>query len=320
MKKRILSFFIVVLTALSISMNSFAAGLDKLDFNGVNDFSIEAQGINNWYYQCGNGTSYDSYSSMVISSGRWARLNDSNQITNNIYRDSMQPNAGAYAWTARVWVAPYDGTVNVGINGNLRRGSTASRVEATARIAHTNSEFLEYTYADNTSGKLWSGSVGAGDTVGIANAYNLEVAVKKGDRLYFEVTTSNISNGEVLWNPTVSYIQAVSFSVDGETKDSISEVATGDVITCEIYNKNTITEATDIYLVAYDKLGRLRAIGGATSFDVSNTSNRKAEATISMPSLSEGESYEGWKVGFIALTQMPGRFYPMLPANDLFLK
>jgi len=321
MKKRVLSFITVVFMVLSsFVLNSYAAGIDKVDFNGVNDYSLEAQGINNWYYQYGNGTNYDKYGTMIISTGRWARLNDNNQVANNIYRDSMQPNAGSYAWTARVWVAPYDGVVNVGISGNLRRGSNASKAEATARIAHTDKEFKEYTYENNANGKLWTGTIGAGDTIGIENAYNHEITVSKGDRLYFEVSTSNISNGEIVWNPTVSYVQAVSFSVDNEIKDSINEIALGEAITCEVYDKNTITEPTSIFLVAYDELGRVRAMGNAATFDVSDDSIRKSEATVTMPTLNDGESYEGWKVGFMALTQTIGRFYPTIPANTVFLK
>lgn len=319
MKKRILGIILIVLSILSFAINSYAAGIEKIEFNAIEDFSITAQGTNNWYYQYGDGENYENYGTMVVSNSRWARLNDG-AIANYILNGTMQPGSGSYLKTARVWVAPYDGIVSVGVKGNIYRLSTKSQAEASVRIAHTDKNFKEYLYEANANGKLWNGTVGAGDTTGVADAYALEVAVSAGDRLYFEVSSANISSAEVIWNPTVSYIQAVNFSVNGEKKNAMSDVLSGDVLTCEVYDKYAITETSNIYLVVYDDMGRVRTIGNAATFDVGDTSDRKTEATVTMPTLSGEQTFKDWKVGFMAFTQTPGRYYSVIPANTLFLK
>ena len=289
--------------------------LEKLDFHAVNDFSLVAQGTNNWYYQYGNGTNYEKYSMMVVSNSRWARINDEKNIANFIMNNAMQPSGGSAAWTARVWVAPYDGVVRLGTDGSIRRQKTSSTAPATVRIAHTDSAYHEYTYEGNANGKLWSGSVDAGDTVGIANPYDLEVAVSKGDRLYFEMTSSAVANAELLWTPMVTYIEAASFSADGEAVDSIKEVNKGASVTCEMYDWR-IEEPAYVYPVLYDESGRMRAIGQPATFD---TDERKAEMAITVPSIGTSNSFDGWRISYIALTGMSGRYYPVT-ATSLSLK
>ena len=101
MKKRIISFITVVFMVLSsLLVNSYAAGIDKIDYNGVTDYSTEAQGINNWYYQYGNGTNYDQYGMMVLSSGSLKRNTKTTRRSLKLWASPISIPSSTTLWPA----------------------------------------------------------------------------------------------------------------------------------------------------------------------------------------------------------------------------
>ena len=115
--------------------------------------------------------------------------------------------------TVREWVAPYDGTVDIGGTVALIQDGGAARAQyATAdgvRVA---------IQQDGT--ELWSTTIGASDYTAKTPSGVTGVAVHRGDRLYFR--SQSVSDGkydQVAWDPVIAYQGVTSPTLDANNLD-----------------------------------------------------------------------------------------------------
>ncbi len=289
MKKQILKFILTAVFLIALTIPTMAAELD-LEYSGSADYSDVAQGTNSWFYQVKKeGKYYDMEYDTALDMLKWrkAELASGNYITAKM----MHPGSGNVA-TARVWEAPYSGVVTLTPNGNVCKSGIGGD-GITLRI-FKNTELIWEQFLEGT------------DNVGYT--YSLRCDVLAGDRVYFEIDGGVLDHyGATIWDPYIKYIQAACFSVGGTKVKSTSDLKNGNVVECTLYDgeKNVKGDAL-MYIVAYDKLGRLRNITAPKTVNLDNSVSRTDIAHITM---SGEESFENWKISLHVLTSEAGRYY-----------
>lgn len=301
MNKKLLGIIASWVMLIVSAIPAFAASYD-MEYVASDDYQTEAQGVNNWYYMVEKeGKFYEMYydADPGMKKWRYPDLASGNYITGSV----VHPGSNNVS-TARVWEAPFGGTVRLESNGNVRKDNTGGGNGITARILKNNDVLFE---------KFIEGTDGVGFN------YSLTVDVVAGDRIYF-VADGGTSDayGATAWNPIVKYSQAAVYSENDNVINKMSELAGGDVLKCTFYDTDSkISDEFLGYIVIYDDSGRLRQAGSPVTVDFAESEQRSAEFEIT---LNEQESYEGWSASLLILTSTPNRYYAMSYLDGLNLR
>ena len=308
MKNKLLCAVIITVMSLLFGANVSAEDIDY-EFDISMDFpdrksEVDNQGKDNWYYM------YQPKGAVEYEYLPWYQNND-----NYLYATTVSGNLAHYisgtvihpqpdSPTALVWQAPMTGNIEIDTIGNIRKQNGNYATGSTVTIKKN---------AQSVDGGeiLWTRNIEDSDTVGMsgdeANGH-ISIEVACGDRIYFEVNCSVASAAGVIWQPKISYLQASYYTSGGIAVTRIGDVEPESVLRCILYDKNSITVQSNIYLLVYDAEDRLRKVSFPQTFDVIE---REVGIEITMPALAEGESsYEGWQAYLYTITAEEGRYYP----------
>ena len=302
--KKIIGIILTIAIMLMCTAPAFAA--TKYEYTSSPDYA-EGQGTNNWYYMNSTAKVMGTYKEMTW--GEWGNIwktcyaysIDAGKASTYIADAGLQkPNLGSSI--AKVWEAPMTGSVHLSSNGGVKKNeSQAIGCTIAAKIykADANQE---------NAVLLWETEIAGTDNIGVN--YNLDVDIKRGERLFFEVMcVSTDAFGECRWDPVVTYNQAVSFSSKGEMIDSVSGGSESDTITCTFYDNDTIEEDMFAYFALYNDEGGMVNMA-SQRINVADWNTREVE--LSVPMLAGVESFEGWSADILLLTTESGRCYSVL--------
>lgn len=317
MFKKIISGVIASMLMLSSVVVVNAQEFQKLSFDSKKDWSM-TQGENSWYYQYTTDGTYTGYKNMTWatkgSNTTYHGSNATGAFVDNFYvKDNAMHIGGGNLKSARVWVAPYPGVVRVASAGNIRKLSNSSVGE----IIYAN--IVKTDKSQKNEKVLWSCGVKQGDNIGNGNTYSFDIEVDKGDRIYFEISGSSAANGGVYWETTVDYRQAAYFSKSGKQIGSVIELEDENIVDCVFYDQKNIEEDAKLYMVVYDRLGRMRKMSKVTDVDIDSFTDRQATLSVSMPKLAENETYSGWNIKLYGITANQGRYWPVEISGALCL-
>lgn len=151
-------------------------------YNAFRDYS-SLQGLNNWFYQRWNGTTYTDLTYTTTGS-KWYT-----PAENYIQVNSTGQHPGPTSDAVLKWVAPVAGSVS--ITGNVKKSDVTGGDGVVVAIVH------------NTT-QIYNQSIAYNDNVGYN--VNLTRTVAAGDALYFRVNrNSSTSYDGTAWTPIISY-------------------------------------------------------------------------------------------------------------------
>lgn len=324
MLKKIICLLTTVVIGMTSAAIAFAEEVvtepSKLSFNSYSDWVADTQGNNCWYYEYTTNGRYTGFKNATWRSKAGTTVgyygsDSSDKIIENFVAAQwgLHPASGASYMVARVWVAPYSGKVRLASVGNVRKGGQWAGKTVNATIAKTDSK-------KQNEEILWTKAILSADQIGEGNNYSIDVDVKQGDRIYFTVSTEINANGTTLWQTTVDYLQAAYFSSGGKEIKSVTELNEGSTLNCSVYENNVIRKDTKLFLAIYDNNGRMRAIGNTVTSDFSAEREGRADVSVVVPTLAEGESFEGWSVRLIGLVNSESEYWPVSVSNTICLK
>lgn len=260
---------------------------------------------NGWLCQYNTGEEMSSYANMEwkpqSKTSTWyefGRFNDAGNATNYISGTTFHPQNDAT--TAAVWVAPSSGRIHMESGVNIKKAN-ALGYDIDASIIKTSADI-------KTQETLWSETIKGTDNVGEAkNNYSIDIDVKAGERIYFQIACEKHAHAGTTWDPIVEYLQTSVFTVDETSVKNISEVKDGDSVKCMLYDKEDIEDPANAYLAVYDKTGALRRVVGPYDFEMSS-SDRYYNSKEVVMNFGE-ETYDGWKISLFILTTDTDRTY-----------
>lgn len=311
--KKAISLLLAVAVLCGVGINVCAATPEmKLSYEHKTDFpTTDAAGTNDWLYQYNPGEKYSEYVNLEwnASGTSYVRRDGSGNVDNYVSKWSLHP--GGPGPTAIVWVAPNSGRVRLTTNGGVcKSGDKGSEVFAS--IVHADSK------SENAK-QLWYKVIEGSDTTGTQNTYNIETDVKIGDKIYFEIDCNTTASAATVWNPQVTYVECLQYSVGNTRLSSVDEISSGAVVTAEYYREETMTETEKGYIVVYDDEGRLRNVGVPEEY-ILGASCKTHQMMVTLPTVSDGESYKDWQLSFVTLTTQSGRYFPTVDLDKLSLK
>ncbi|MBE7012131.1 MAG: hypothetical protein E7415_05610 [Ruminococcaceae bacterium] len=310
--KRFMSIALILILTV-VNFVSVSASEVKLTYLASADWN-ENQGTDGWYSMYSTTKTIGAYENMKW--GYWENIwktcyaysVQTGKASVYIATDGlMKPNLGSSV--ARVWVAPMDGTVRLTSNGGVKKNeSQAIGCTVKARIVKTDSE-------DKNQSVLWEQSIIGTDNVGVN--YDLTVAVKNGEKLYFELACADTdAYGESRWDPKVEYTRAACVSANGEMVNSAKDINDADTLECMFYDAEAIDKSSVVYLALYDENGTMVDYRNM-SVDIGSWDTRKAE--LSLPVLFGRDSYEGWTAKIFVLVLDENRCYSMISGEPFGL-
>lgn len=285
--KKFMSAVISAVITVSVIMPvSFAAEDIRLEWSGKTDFS-SVQGENNWYYQMNSGSGYVD---IDYDESNKQYKNSSNFIT----ATNFHPGIGIYS--ARGWKAPYNGTVRIAPEGNVRMNSSQTVGVGVYVDIMKNDECL------------WEKFIEVSDNVGYT--YNEEVEVKAGDMLYFRVGCDDYRNCNTYWVPTVKYERMAVFTDEiGNNITSLNELKDSGKVNCVFYDSEKITTDANVYLAVFDSNNSMKKLSSA-KIDISSWTSRKCEVSANID--FEGDGLNGGELQLTVLSAEDGRYYSLL--------
>ena len=150
------------------------------------------QGSNQWryLYSVDQGESFGEMVRLDVDRNCWNIPREVVQDSSNIEQVNMRPDriGNTSCWTARVWVAPYSGTVSLSSQVNNREVNACSNGFAIIRHNQT---------------QLWSQELPETST-DIYSAQLPTFEVSAGDRIYFMIAGDTILN-EVSWRAAITF-------------------------------------------------------------------------------------------------------------------
>ncbi len=263
--------------------------VDK-EYNYKTDFpSADEQGKDGWHAQYNMGTNYSEFNDMLWDGALSGyAVNGISGRTAYMTCETMCSGSGTAC--AAVWVSPFAGIARLSSDGNI----ISNGRDISMKIAKTDK-------TKKNGEVLWSSVADAGDESGIN--YSIDVPVAAGDRLYFV----SEGGGELIWNPSISYIQTTLFANSGKLLTDMLFVNDGDVVDCIFEDGDTIYRDTVFFLAVYDSNNCLRRLTEATNIAAEEWNPRELGMSVNM-NFGE-ESYEGWRISLLALTGECGRYF-----------
>ncbi|MBE0392704.1 SpvB/TcaC N-terminal domain-containing protein [Flavobacterium sp. PL002] len=151
----------------------------------------------------------------------------------------------------RMWEAPVNGIINVSHNYNLVKESTTEGLKARAEyLTNAGDDKADgvHLYFQKGNQLIWDEAIGAKD-YNSKNKQNNSIAVEKGERLYFRV--SSIKDGSfdtVQWDPMINYLQVKQFDrdVDNSIIESNYNLPTGQK-DANLFSLATYQASTDFF-------------------------------------------------------------------------
>lgn len=287
-KKLLTAFLCGIISALLFVPVSAA---DKLEYKASADYSAVAQGVNNWYYMVEkDGTYYEMEYDSANDMKEWRKpdMASGNFITGN----TMHPGSGN-VHTARVWQAPFGGSVRLTSNGNVCKSNTGGGDGITVRI-YKNDELLFEKFLEGTDG--------------VGFNYSLDTDVMANDKIYFSIDGGALDHyGATFWDPVITYSKAAVFSSGGKNLTSTKDIVNGQSVSCTLYDGDgVISDDVKVRLALYDNLGRMRMLTPGATVNFGELNGEGASVGI-VPNVSE--SYDGWRIAAFIMTKIDGRYY-----------
>lgn len=313
MKNKILSLALSLVIFASLTLTAGAATPEiNLFFEHKIDFpATDAAGTNGWLYQYNPGVTFAEYVDLDWDGSRtsYVRKDGNGNVDNYVNKWTLHP--GGPGPTAIVWVAPTAGRVRLTTNGGICKSSgTGSDTYAT--IIHTDKNSANEK-------ELWYKHIVGTDTVGTDNVYNIELDVKIGDKVYFEISCKSTAGAATVWNPQVTYLQTVMYSSNGARLSAAEDLESGAEVTATFYKEEAMTDTELAYVAVYDDKARVRTISEPEEFMLTSSDNTQALSVV-MPTLAEGETFKDWKIAFITLSSESGRYFPTVDLEKLNLE
>lgn len=300
---------VMVMSLICVSSVS-AAGDIKVKYQLTKDLPSGTQTsatnpYNGWLCQYNLGETMSDYVNMEwraqSKTSTWyvfGRFNDAGNAVNYVSGSTIHPASDGS--TAAVWVAPSSGRIHLESAGNIRKANDKG-YEVFAKIIKTSADI-------KTQETLWEATIDGKDNVGDPkNNYSIDIDVKAGERLYFQISCQKQAHAGAVWDPIVEYLQTTIFTVGENEVTKIEDVKNGDTVKCRLYDKNDIEDPANAYLAVYDKTGALRKVVGPYDFEMSASDRYYNSKDVPM-NFGE-ESYEGWKISLFILTTDTNRLY-----------
>lgn len=173
------------------SINSFnlAAQTSTDAYQASTGFSSQ-QGLNQWYYQQWNGSSYSNMT-WDSTNGRWKGTPNYTLVMSNAQHPDSQD-------SVRKWLSPKNGTIH--ITGTVKKGDTSYGDGVLVKVMKNQVQLWP------ASG--WQ-SIRYNDSIGYD--LNLTTSVNAGDSIYF-IVNQNGSNfaDTTVWDPIITYDNKLS--------------------------------------------------------------------------------------------------------------